>query len=840
MSRKALLLFPGNPGFAEDFTPLLTALALPEQMAVGFYRMPLRHPGRTSILLAGDRALAEAQMAEDGADLRANLYGIAYSFGAYGALRWAKERGLKWRVLIVINPYFVGEKPVSKRQRLLAGTPLLGTLLLNRMAGKLARDFVARCFAPQSVDDASVSLLQSRLSRGSVWRSALHQKLIQERHPLRTSLRDTVDHLVVIRGAADSAVDSVVQEAVLEKIGFHAQHIHTIDGAGHSLIWTNQNQVLPLIAAAFAGDTIADIDSGSEGAAADHRRIGYQHGKVPRNNVLSHLYDHVRDFPHRVAIRWVEPAVIAGWSKDHRQAMTHQEVTFLQFMYLVDAAAAGLSALGITKGDRVIIFLPMSMPMYVAMFAVQKLGAIAVFLDSWARSSHLGASATCATPKAMISHKAAFDLISNVTEFSTMLLRIVAGPGPANEYTASFEQLLQTKDQVPIAAVTGVHSALITFTTGSSGTPKGANRTHRFLCAQHEALAKIIPYTSADIDMPAFPIFSLNNLASGVTTVLPALNLAAPSASDGAALVSQILHEAITCTTLSPSVLNGVSRYCLEHAVTLHSLRRVVTGGAPISRDDVASFRLVAPEAKIWILYGSTEVEPMAHIEAEDMLAGGASEDKEVIEEGVNVGHISSDLRYKFIHIVRGDIKLSAEGWDHLEVGAGEIGEFIVTGDHVCRDYYNNVEAFLSTKIVDNDGAVWHRTGDLGRLDERGYLWIVGRIHNAIQRDARYYFPVRAEVLLKRLSFVEQGAFLGMPDSTLGECNAVALQLRANMSINLDAIAEIKRIFAKNSIPVDSIYVVDHIPMDPRHHSKVEYAVLRAQISASKVQDHLV
>ena len=839
MSRQALLLFPGNPGFAEDFTPLLTALAPPEQMAIGFYRMPLRRPGRTSILLAGDLALAEAQQAAGGGDLRGNLHGIAYSFGAYAALRWAKERGLKWRTLILIDPYLVGEQPVSMQQRVLAGTPLLGTALLNRMAATLATAFIARCFAPQPVADEAVALLQSRLSRGSVWRSALHQKLIQERHPLRMNCRDTVDHLVVIRGADDSAIPWAPQEAVLQKIGFSAQHVHIVTGAGHSLLWTNQDQVVPVIAAALAGDTSAAIGSGSEGPAADRGRIGYQPGMTPRNNVLSHLYDHVREFPHRVAIRWVEAASMREWSKDHREAMPHQEVTFIQFMHLVDAAAAGLAGLGITKGDRVIIFLPMSMPMYVAMFAVQKLGAIAVFLDSWARSSHLGASATCATPKAMISHKAAFDLIASVSEFSTMLLRILAGPGPADEYTASFEHLVQTKGVLPVAAVAGAHSALITFTTGSSGTPKGANRTHRFLCAQHEALGKILPYTSADIDMPAFPIFSLNNLASGVTTVLPALNLAAPSESDGGALVSQILHGSITCTTLSPSVLNGVSRYCLEHAVTLHSLRRVVTGGAPISRDDVAAFRLVAPEAKIWILYGSTEVEPMAHIEAGELLAGGSGNDYEVVEDGVNVGHISGDLRYKFIRIVHGPIKLSAAGWADLEVATGEVGEFIVTGDHVCRDYYNNVEAFLSTKIVDQDGAVWHRTGDLGRLDGRGYLWIVGRIHNAVQRKDRYYFPVRAEVLLKRLAFVEQGAFLGMPDSILGECNAVVLQLRANLSLDSAAIAEIKRIFAKNAFPVDSIYVVDQIPMDPRHHSKVEYAVLRAKIAATQAQDLL-
>lgn len=569
----------------------------------------------------------------------------------------------------------------------------------------------------------------------------------------------------------------------------------------------------------------------------ENLRIGYQIGENVRNNVISYMEQHLKDFPDRVALSWADPQALQKWSGNPKEALPHRSITYRDFSSLIGRAAQGLLDLGIKKGDRVIIFLPMGLGMYTAMFAVQKIGAIAVFLDSWARAHHLGASAECVQPTAMISHQAAFDLISSIPEFASMKYRILAGPGPQEKYTATLEKLMFTPNEAPITAVASEFTALITFTTGSSGKPKGANRTHRFLSAQHEALDKVIPYTEKDKDLPAFPIFSLNNLAAGVTTVMPALDLSRPSPKDSALLACQILNEDVTCATLSPSMFNNLSAYCREQKIKLGNLWRVVTGGAPISRDDVAAFFEIAPEAEIWILYGSTEVEPMAHIEGREMLKLKPNPDHEIVEEGVNVGHISEDLHYKFIRIDQGSIDGRKNGWASLEVPKGEVGEFVVTGDHVCRDYYNNEEAFQRAKIVDQSGKVWHRTGDLAFKDANGYLWIVGRIHNVIARGGRYYFPVRAEVILKRFPFVHQGAFLGMPDVKLKEKNAVAVALQQGYEDKAAAAKEIKRIFAKNNIPVDSLYFVDKIPMDPRHHSKVEYSVLRDELIKKGVAD---
>ncbi len=540
-----------------------------------------------------------------------------------------------------------------------------------------------------------------------------------------------------------------------------------------------------------------------------------------------------------MALRWATAGAIAGFDGDHKSKIETQVISFGQFVDGLERVANGLLKIGIEAGDRVILFLPMSLEMYTAMFAIQRIGAIAVFLDSWARRDHLGACASCVKPTAMISHALAFELIDEVPEFDQMPIRIIAGSGKNDSSQVTLEELYKFDTGAPIAAVEPEETALVTFTTGSSGVPKGANRTHRFLCAQHEALKAVLPYKADDSDMPAFPIFSLNNLASGVTTIMPAIDLAHPDNTDSAVLVSQLLSESISCTTLSPAMLNGVASFCMANHISIDSLHRVITGGAPISKDNVRAFKLIAPNAEIWILYGSTEVEPMAHIESKEMLALYEDPDPEIIEEGVNVGKVDTKLRFKFIKPTADSIDFSRTNWDVLEMPKGSVGEFIVSGNHVCEGYYNNEEAFFKSKIRDNKGVIWHRTGDLARIDGNGYLWIVGRIHNMIERANQYFFPVSAEIILKRCPFVERGAFLGFPDEKLGERTAVVIEFADSFNDVRNAIAEVLRLFDKNHILVDSFYVINTIPMDARHHSKVEYNVLRDTIIENKFEDLL-
>jgi len=564
-------------------------------------------------------------------------------------------------------------------------------------------------------------------------------------------------------------------------------------------------------------------------------RIGYHRGESAQNNVTMFLEELAARDPGQVVFYWVELETKKAWSYEPLAPLEHAKIERGPFAEQIKRTATGLSRLGLTKGERVILFIPMSPQLYVLMAAVQRIGAIPVFLDSWARRDQLGASAEMVTPRALISFEMAFQLCAAVPELASIPIKVSVGP-TQSRYTASFEELLAEEPTQPVVPVAQEDTGLITFTTGSSGRPKGANRTHRFLAAQHYAIDACIPYTAGDVDLPVFPVFSLNNIAAGVSTVLPAFDVGTPGQNDAVTLFAQLRSCDVTCTTLNPFLLRALAAYCEEKELSMPGVRRMVTGGAPISRDDLINITAVAPKADVWVFYGSTEVEPMAHIEAKEMIGfkSRASEDPELVDEGVNVGHFAEGLRYKFLKLHPDPITVgSAEDWSQLEVARGEVGELIVAGEHVCRDYYNFPEAFERSKILDVDGTVWHRTGDMCRLDERGYLWMVGRVHNTIRRAGSYCFPVRAEIILSRLPFAKHAAYLGVPDKELGERTVgVIVPKEPQDEATMKAWrAEVERVMAKNDVPLDALLFRDEIPMDPRHHSKVEYNVLREQLA---------
>lgn len=756
-------------------------------------------------------------------------YIIGHSWGAKIALENCFNHFQKNNVLpkgiILIAPYIFREEKNSFLKKLTLKTPFFGSKLLKHAGEKSLKDHLAKSFSPQTIDEQLQSNLLKTYCRVKSLKKSIFEKDDDQVDHLISFLKNHHIKLLIISGADDLVSPLEQQTRPLVQMISHDCPVKSVElqQQGHALLWSATDQIAHIIR-----EWLQNSEKQEKG------KIGYYPNKDSRNNVATFLEEHLHNFPTRSALKWVDQEDLNKWDFNLKTPLPHSQISIQELRSLVSKIGAGLTQKGIKKGDRVIIFIPMSLPLYAAMFALQKIGAIAVFLDSWARRDQLGVSAQVASPKAIISVEQAFDYLVDVTEIQEIDFKVIVGPSRnPSQYHFSLEELMTTGEESKIEEVDKEDTALITFTTGSSGTPKGADRGHRFLASQHYALNRHIPYTDSDVDLPSFPIFSLNNLAAGVTTVIPAIDIGRPHDMDPVILIAQMKACDVTCTTLSPSLMRRLSLYCFQNKIELNFLRRIVTGGAPVSNDDVELTKKIAPHAQILILYGSTEVEPMAHVEANEMLAQQKlNTDPDVVDRGVMVGKMDSGLRYKFIKIIKDQVKIDRPTqWEEIEVNKGEDGELIVSGEHVCEKYFNNQEAFNKSKIVDTDGSIWHRTGDLGHLDQQGRLWLVGRVHNAIKRMDSYHYPVRAEIVMKKLDFVEQCAYLGVDDSSLGQKIIAAFSTKENCPHD-DAymIEKIKNIFHKNKITADQIIRVKNIPMDPRHHSKVEYSILREDL----------
>ena len=154
--------------------------------------------------------------------------------------------------------------------------------------------------------------------------------------------------------------------------------------------------------------------------------------------------------------------------------------------------------------------------------------------------------------------------------------------------------------------------------------------------------------------------------------------------------------------------------------------------------------------------------------------------------------------------------------WDALRLGAGEVGEIVVTGDHVVPGYLGG-QGDAETK-VEVDGRRWHRTGDAGRLDADGRLWLLGRCAAASVRDGEAVYPLQVEAALRAR---------GM--------RAAFLELDGRRLVAVEGGADPEAVRAGVMwAGIDDIVPVDAIPVDRRHNAKVDLAALRTLLATRR------
>jgi acyl-CoA synthetase (AMP-forming)/AMP-acid ligase II len=214
-------------------------------------------------------------------------------------------------------------------------------------------------------------------------------------------------------------------------------------------------------------------------------------------------------------------------------------------------------------------------------------------------------------------------------------------------------------------------------------------------------------------------------------------------------------------------------------------------------------------------VYGSTEAEPVAHIDAAARLAldPGA--------RGFCTGTPSSLVRMRVIRIRKGPIAGPVD-WATWELPQGEIGELVVAGDHVCKDYFRNPEAVGQNKLCDPAGCIWHRMGDTGYLDRTGRFWLVGRVHSTIVRNGvDYHAQLIEQEAGKRVPHTGRIAALGVPHPQLGEAIVLVVEGDRPRTVALGP-----------DVPVDRVVAISKLPLDPRHKSKIDYSRLREMVGA--------
>ncbi len=502
------------------------------------------------------------------------------------------------------------------------------------------------------------------------------------------------------------------------------------------------------------------------------------------------------------------PALIEGRGDDRRVC------TFAELDDRAARAAGWMAEQELDSGDTVLLLQPMSIELYVAVAALLRRGLVAMVPDASAGREHIAACCRRRTPDAMIGPPKAHLLRLLVPELWRVPTAVSTSRWPVPGATR-WATLKDREPQNSLADTNDETPALLTFTSGSTGPPKAAVRTHGHLHAQYEALRDALSLAPGQVDLATLPIFALANLAEGLSTVLPDVNLRRPAAVDPKPVLSQIRDERPTRTGGSPAFYE---RLLDADADALTTFDCVATGGAPLFPDTLQRFRDAAPETTILAVYGSTEAEPIAHVATDEIRAA----DWTAMREGAGLlaGPPVDDVELRILPDRWGTPigPFSEEEFDARCCSVGTPGEIVVAGPHVLPGYLEGVGDEETKFAV--DGTRWHRTGDAGRLDDEGRLWLLGRCHARIDDDRGTIYPFPVESAARTLSGVRFAAYVVHRGDRV-----IVVEPGEGRSP-----PSLQRIRDHLSSPVDEQIVMDSIPVDRRHNAKIDYPALTAAL----------
>ncbi|MFD7686468.1 AMP-binding protein [Streptomyces sp. NPDC059781] len=349
----------------------------------------------------------------------------------------------------------------------------------------------------------------------------------------------------------------------------------------------------------------------------------------------------------------------------------------------------------------------------------------------------------------------------------------------------------------------GDEPALIAFTSGSTGRPKGAEYRHTTLAGQLDALTTLLDPRPDDVLLAGFLPVALLGPLLGVTTVVPAVNHLAPARTAPEEIVGPILEHRASIVLASPAVLTLIARHCARRGIALPSVRQVLSFGAPLRVRLADVLRGAVPDdAEILSVYGATECLPVSAIGDHELRASRAAPP---------AGHAGTCLGRP----------LPGVGARILDADATGLGEIAVTGPTVSPAYHARPDADAATKS-DTGHGVLHRTGDLGRLDDEGRLWFLGRKAHLVTGTGFTLTTEDIEAAADTAPGVRRTALVGVGTAV---CQLPVLCVEPLPSTpRAAALAAVRAVLKDHpdGHRVGALLIRPGFPTDPRHNSKID------------------
>ncbi len=493
-------------------------------------------------------------------------------------------------------------------------------------------------------------------------------------------------------------------------------------------------------------------------------------------------------------------------------------LSFAELLGEVDAWCARLRGRGVARGDRTLVMVKPGLPLIASVFALFKVGAVPIVIDPGMGLRNFLSCVERSRPKALVGIPLA-QVLSRVFmgSFRTVRVRV----GVSGSLTARIGKPGGAAAE-PATAEPGDLAAIL-FTSGSTGAPKGVCYEHGMFEAQVRIIRETYGIEPGEVDLPLLPVFALFNPALGMTSVIPEIDPRHPARADPAKIVQAIRQEKVTNSFGSPTLWRIVAEHCNARKIQLPSLRRVLCAGAPVPADLWEASRAFLGPGKLHSPYGATEALPVSTVSEGEVEAGSS--------RGACVGRPVRGMEVRIIPISDGPIATLA---GIADLPRGSVGEIIVSGPVVTREYDALPEATAAAKIADptRPGGVWHRMGDCGTLDESGRLWFLGRKAERVETPGGTLFTEPCEQVFRAHPRARRCALVGVGGEP-------ALVAETTISGNGDAstlAGELRKLALGHghTRQIRTFYFRADFPVDVRHNAKIHRLALSKWAATAK------
>ncbi|MDA0769100.1 MAG: AMP-binding protein [Chloroflexi bacterium] len=470
--------------------------------------------------------------------------------------------------------------------------------------------------------------------------------------------------------------------------------------------------------------------------------------------------------------------------------------TFQQLQSYSDKLAAALTGIGVSPGDRVGLLAPNCAEFEIAFFGIVKAGAIASTINSGYREREIAHQLNNSGAELLIVHEAMLEMAESAKSDIPALKRMIVIKEGSIEPTSFWGIIEGSTSEPPAINVDALNDLVaLPYSSGTTGFPKGVMLTHQNLTSNVEQLinrpGEAAVCTENDVvlvHLPLFHIYGMNVImnpciALGATQVMM-------GRFDMEYLLRLLSEHKVTVFYSVPPVGLGLSQYPGVAKYDLSSIRYGLFGAAPLSSDlqDRIQAALGFP---IIQGYGLTETSPVTNvdfIEANRRKPG-------------SIGPATSDTEQKVVDV---------EDFTR-EVPFGESGELLIRGPQVMQGYYNDPDASADTLTPDE----WLRTGDIVRMDEDGYVWVLDRKKELIKYKGFQVPPAELEGLLLEHPAVADAAVIGKADEESGEIPKAFVVRKAGQQVSAEDIMEFVAGKVSTFKHVREVEFVEAIPKNP-------------------------